>query len=260
MYQEPSLVHPRIGSANPINPINYTKPAKPINPTNHTKLGFLAGQTKHSPSYSWLAANNATQAKPAGPKRPNDEPDFGNNEAATGADFSDEPSTAGSCLNGINSNRLDPDLSGQNNKKKIPKKVSQAMNLPTIMNVNPRSIYNKIQDFHTFVEVERIDCIFMSESWEPNQPLEEIINLPDQTIISNPHQRKGQGGRPALIINHKKYRIRNITQSLILIPWGIEAVWVILTPKEVPKESNIQKIALCTFYSKPDSRLKLIPL
>ena len=157
MYQEPLLVHPRIGSANLINPINYTKPAKPINPTNHTKLGFLAGQTKHSPSYCWLAANNATQAKLTGPKTPNDEPDFGNNEAATGADFSDEPSTADSCLNGINSNRFDPDLSGQNNKKKIPKKVSQAMNLPTIMNVNPRSIYNKIQDFHTFVEVERID-------------------------------------------------------------------------------------------------------
>ena len=40
------------------------------------------------------------------------------------------------------------------------------------MNINPRSVYNKILEFHTFVKEEEIDCIFMSESWErPNQPL-----------------------------------------------------------------------------------------
>ena len=81
----------------------------------------------------------------------------------------------------------------------------QALNLPTVMNVNPRSIYNKVQEFHKFVEEEDIDCVFMSESWErPEQPLDIIINLPDHTVISNPHQRKGVGGRPALIINQQK--------------------------------------------------------
>ena len=108
------------------------------------------------------------------------------------------------------------------------------------MNVNPRSIYNKVEDFHTLVEIEEIDCIFMSESWErPNQPLEDIINLPNHTVISNPHQRNGQGGRPALIINHKKYNIKNITQTLIHIPWGTESVWAILTPKKIDKDSKI---------------------
>ena len=94
----------------------------------------------------------------------------------------------------------------------------------------------------------------MSESWErPDQPLEEIIHLPDHTIISNPHQRRGQGGRPALIINHKKYTVKNLTQSLIQIPWGTEAVWALLTPKRVSKDSRIQRIAVCSFYSKPNS-------
>ena len=86
------------------------------------------------------------------------------------------------------------------------------------MNVNPRSIYNKVEEFHTFVEEEEIDCVFMSESWErPHQPLDEIINLPNHMVISNPHQRKGVGGRPALIINTQKYDVKNITQSLIQI-------------------------------------------
>ena len=63
------------------------------------------------------------------------------------------------------------------------------------MNVNPCSVYNKVDEFHAFVEEEEIDCVFMSESWEgPGQPLEQIINLPNYTVISNPHQRKGMGG------------------------------------------------------------------
>ena len=119
------------------------------------------------------------------------------------------------------------------------------------MNVNPRSIYNKKEEFHTFVEEYSIDCVFMSESWErPDEPLEQIINLPNHTVISNPHQRKGVGGRPALIINHNKYHVRNITQSLVDIPWGVEATWAIISPKNITNDSSIQKIAVCSFYSK----------
>ena len=81
-------------------------------------------------------------------------------------------------------------------------KLIQALDLPTIMNVNTRSIYNKAEEFHIFVEENLVDLIFMSESWErPEKPLEEIINLPNHVVISNPHQRQGVGGRPALMIN-----------------------------------------------------------
>ena len=56
----------------------------------------------------------------------------------------------------------------------------------------------------------------MSESWErENKTLNEIINLPDHVVISNLNQRRGVGGRPALIINSKKFVIQNLTQSVI---------------------------------------------
>lgn len=156
-----------------------------------------------------------------------------------------------------------PNKSNKHNVKTIKRsnKIVEALQLPTIMNVNPRSVYNKIIEFHTFVEEEGIECVFMSESWErPDKPLEEIIELPNFTIISNPHQRKGIGGRPALIINTEKYTVKNITQSLIEIPWGVEAVWAILTPKLIMNNSKIKKIALCSFYSKPKSRMKSVLL
>ena len=42
----------------------------------------------------------------------------------------------------------------------------QALNLPIIANINPRYVYNKVNEFHTFVKEEEVDVIFMSESWE----------------------------------------------------------------------------------------------
>ena len=151
----------------------------------------------------------------------------------------------------------------KNNLKIIPKsnKLVQALNLPSVMNVNPRSIYNKLKEFQTFVLEENIDCIFMSESWErPDNPLDQVIDLPSHTVISNPHQRKGVGGRPALIINSEKYIIKNLTQSLIEIPWGVEATWALITPKKLTNNSMIKHIAVCSFYSKPRSRSKSLLL
>ena len=140
-------------------------------------------------------------------------------------------------------------------------KLIQALDLPTVMNVNPRSIYNKAEEFHAFVDEHLVDCIFMSESWERSEkPLSKIINLPNHVVISNPHQRDGVGGRPALIINTSKYNVRNITQTMIDIPWGVEATWAIISPKNVTSDSKIQKIAVCSLYSKPNSKKKSLLL
>ena len=64
------------------------------------------------------------------------------------------------------------------------------------------------------------------------------------------------GGRPALIINTKFYHVRNLTNKLLEILWGCEATWALLTPKNVTSASKIQKIAVCSIYSKPDSKTK----
>jgi len=121
-------------------------------------------------------------------------------------------------------------------------KLIEALVLPRIININPRSVYNKVIEFHNFVKEESIDCIFMSESWEkPENPLDDIINLPSHMVISNPHQRKGIGGRPALFINQDKYHIRNLTQTLIDIPLGGRGSLGSHIPKKCHKQHKNQK-------------------
>ena len=74
------------------------------------------------------------------------------------------------------------------------------------------------------------------------------------------NQRSGKGGRPAIIANCKKYDVQDLTNNLVQIPWGVEAVWCVLTPKNITHNSKIQKIACCSFYSKPNSRKKSLLL
>ena len=84
--------------------------------------------------------------------------------------------------------------------------VVQALVLPKVLNVNPRSIYKKKNEFEIFVKEEAIDLICMSESWEKKEKtLEKVIKIEDFCVISNVFQREGQGGRPAIIANTKKY-------------------------------------------------------
>ena len=147
-------------------------------------------------------------------------------------------------------------------------KLLQSLHLPKIANINPRSIYNKVDEFCTFVSEEEIDVVFMSESherWYPtkkgeDQTLNELISLEDHIVISNPCQRKGKGGRPALIVNFRKFLVHNLTQGEISIPWGVEIVWVVLTPQGVTMDSNIQKIVIGSLYCKPNSRKKTLLL
>ena len=77
-----------------------------------------------------------------------------------------------------------------------------------------------------FLKEEDIDLCLISESWErPNEPLDTVIKIKDFCIISNPHQRAASisGGRPAIIANTEKFTVDNINQSLVSIPWGVEA-------------------------------------
>ena len=129
-------------------------------------------------------------------------------------------------------------------------KLSHTVHLPKLCNINPQSIYNKKDEFITFVEEMVLDVIFISESWErSNITLEEIMRpLQNHTVVSNVHQREGRGGRPALVVNSQKYQVQNITQSIISIPWGVEAVWALITPKGVQSDSIIQRIVLGSVY------------
>ena len=118
-------------------------------------------------------------------------------------------------------------------------KIVQSLNLPVICNMNPRSAYNKIDELHEFVKEEQVDLLFLSESWErENMTLKEIITLEDHEVISNVGQRSGIGGRPAIIANKVKFDVQDLTNKLIQIPWGVEAEWCILTPKNMTVRSE----------------------
>ena len=74
---------------------------------------------------------------------------------------------------------------------KLSDKIFQAMSLPKVLNLNPRSIYNKADEIMTFVNEESVDLICMSESWEREElPLDEVIEMDAYKVISNVHQRK----------------------------------------------------------------------
>ena len=129
--------------------------------------------------------------------------------------------------------------------------------MPTICNINPRSAYNKLEELHTLIKEEDLQLIFISESWEREYlTLDKVIRLENYKVVSNVSQRTGKGGRPAIIANQEKFEVQDITNNIIQIPWGIEAVWCMLTPKDISHNSRIQKIACCAIYSKPDSRKK----
>ena len=87
--------------------------------------------------------------------------------------------------------------------------------------------YLKISNFKTFVKENEVDLITMSESWErPDETLEKVVNMKNFTFISNPHQRKNVGGRPAIFVNNTKYNVENLINTQINIPWGLEIIWL----------------------------------
>ena len=140
-------------------------------------------------------------------------------------------------------------------------KVDQASKLPKVLNLNPRSIYNKVEEFKAFVEEEEIDLVCLSESWErPNRTLKDIIDIEGVEIISNVHQRKEIGGKPAIIVNKSKFADEDLTNTQVNIPWGVEVVWALLTPKDVGIDSKVQKIAVGSIYSKTGSKKKSLLL
>ena len=89
--------------------------------------------------------------------------------------------------------------------------VLHALSLPVVMNLNPRSIYNKTDDLKLIIEQYEADIVFLSESWErDNLTLKDIIDIDGFDIISTVKSRDFTGGNPALIINSKQTKEKGI--------------------------------------------------
>ena len=110
--------------------------------------------------------------------------------------------------------------------------VLQSINLPVILNINPRSVYNKAEEFSLLIEQYSADVICVSESWErENLPLDQLLQLDNYEVISNVKQRDFQGGKPAILVNTQKYFVKKICPDPVTVPVGVEAVWCLITHK-----------------------------
>ena len=127
--------------------------------------------------------------------------------------------------------------------------ILQSMELPVIMNINPRSIYNKTEEFILLLEQYSADLICMSESWErDNLPLDELLSLDNYRVITNVKQRDFKGGKPAIIVNEEKYFVKPLCPDPITVPVGVECVWALLTPRQVSPQSKAKYIAVAAIY------------
>ena len=123
--------------------------------------------------------------------------------------------------------------------------ILQSMELPVIMNINPRSIYNKTEEFYELVEQYSAQVITISESWErENFTLQELLKMENYKIITNVKQRDFKGGKPAIIINEEKFYVKTLCPDPITVPVGVECVWALITPKHTTPQSKVKHIAV----------------
>ena len=130
--------------------------------------------------------------------------------------------------------------------------LAQSTILPKVMNINPRSIYNKFHEFGTLLEQYESDLIFMSDTWERDHlTLDKIITKENYRVISNVKQRDFNGGKPASIVNEEKFYVRPLCPEPITVPVGVEAVWALITPNN--PSNQVKHIAVASIYYKVKS-------
>ena len=123
------------------------------------------------------------------------------------------------------------------------------MELPVIMNINPRSIYNKTEEFCLLLDQYEADLICMSESWDREDfPLEQLLDLENFRIIKNVKQRDFKGGKPVILVNEQKYHVKPLCPEPITVPVGVECVWALITPKQLSPQSKAKYIAVASIY------------
>ena len=127
--------------------------------------------------------------------------------------------------------------------------ILQSLELPVVLNINPRSLYNKTDEFCVLLEEYSADLITVSESWNrDNLPLEDLLQLDKYRIITNVKQRNFRGGKPAIIVNEDKYYVKPLCPDPLTVPIGVECVWALLTPKHTTPQNKVKYIAVAAIY------------
>ena len=77
-------------------------------------------------------------------------------------------------------------------------KISEASNLPIVLNLNPRSLYQKLDEFQTLIEQTDPGVCCISESWDRSHVpggalLSDLIDIEGYQLVQNIVQRKKKG-------------------------------------------------------------------
>ena len=132
-------------------------------------------------------------------------------------------------------------------------KVVEASRLPVVLNLNPRSLYNKAAEFSTLVEQLDTGVCCISESWDRSHIpggilISDIVKIEGYRWVQNVVQRNKKGGKPSILVNEKMFHIKELCPEVITVPIGVEAVWALLTPKNLPPNSRVKQIAVASIY------------
>ena len=145
-------------------------------------------------------------------------------------------------------------MSNQNNLVTIKRsnKLVEASNLPIVLALNPRSLYNKSNEFISLIDQTEAGLCFVSETWDRSHlpkglELTELIDIEGYKWVQNVVQRKRKGGKPAILISDRHYHVAEICPDPITVPLDVEIAWALLTPKK-RFSPNINHIVAASFY------------
>ena len=150
--------------------------------------------------------------------------------------------------------RLVPEIREKRKKtlktiRRIPP-VNKCSGLPSVICLNPRSLYGKEDDVGLIIQEYSVDLAAVSESWNRvSQPITAAqLNLENYEVITGVNQRHCRGGKPLLIINTLKYHIKELQPNIVSVPNGVEATWALIKAKRKDPAFEVNYIAVCSFY------------
>ena len=138
--------------------------------------------------------------------------------------------------------------------------------VPLCAVTNPRSGWNKIHNIRTFLHQVGPDFMILSEHWGRKKLFQNALASQHYKVIESSRGIRGiptrgrngtktvsvTGGGVAILYNEKNFFVED---AGIEAPEGIEAVWIILTPKERGSPS-VKKILVGGIYIAPRSLFK----
>ena len=72
--------------------------------------------------------------------------------------------------------------------------------------------------------------------------LANLIQIENYKVLTAVNPRSFKGGKPALIINEEKYFITPLNPDPVTVPDGVEAVWALITPKDMKTNNQFSSI------------------